>query len=518
VLRAALLLLLLALVAHWPALSMPEWRGTEGRRVQIALQMSHSGDFMVPVLGDEQSFAKPPLYYWVLAEIDRLTHCGASFFAMRLPSVLAMWALAVLAFGLHRRAFGNGAAWMAGLGIVLAPVLLADGCVAEIDPLFTAFTAGSLCALACGVAQERRALVVLAGVLGGLALMTKGPPYFLFALGALLVWWRHRRLRWFWLWAVPLFAVPLCYYLPLLLLRVSPSDIAAVAGEESVGRMKYFTWRHVQETPEYLLRAVLIALPFGVWGLWEFRSTRNARMGPEDLTLRMCSAAAVVSVLVLTLFPARPTRYLLPMVPLVVFAVAPATAHYARQLRPLGKIGGGFVRITGWFGVVSLLAAPFLPMPLPGRTVGLFAAFALLPLLARTPGQLVASCLWMPLVAAWTLLPDRVWLHEYGGTIRTQVGPMLRRELQDFGADGPELRTFGHFNSDLLLGTGLLPPGNENAARLPDSRFILHEERNSAPLPALPDYRPLLRFCLPSGSEWQPFDYYVLEERKEAGR
>jgi hypothetical protein len=525
VVRAASLLLFLALLAHWPALSLPEWRGTEGRRVQIALQMSHSGDFMVPVLGDEQSFAKPPLYYWVLALVDRVA--GPSFRAMRLPSVLGLWALALLAFRLQRRVFGSSAAWIAALGILLAPILLADGAVAEIDPLFAAFTAGSLCALACGVAQERRRLVLLGGILGGLALLTKGPPYFLFALGSVLAWWRHRRLRGFWLWLVPLLALPLCYYVPLLLLRVSPGEFAAVAGDESVGRIFYFRWDHVLETPSYLARAVLTALPFGVWGLWEFRSTRNARMGPEDLTLRMCSAAAVVSVLVLTLFPARPTRYLLPMVPLVMFTVAPAVAHYARQLRPLGKIGGGFVRIAGWFGVAGLLAAPLLPPPMPGASIAMLAAFALMPRLVRTPGQLVAACLWLPLLAAWTVLPDRLWLLENGGRMRTQAGPLLRRELQDLGADGSDLRTFGHFNSNLLLGAGLLPPGNENVHRLPQSRFVLHETGGYPELPQLEDYRQRLRFCLPdeamvpertADTKERSVEVYVLEARAENGR
>lgn len=506
VLRAAFLLLLVALLGYWPALTVTEWRGTEGRRVQIAREMARSSDFMVPVLGDEQSFAKPPLFYWALAAIERMVP-GASFVALRLPSVLGLWALALLAFRLHRRTFGPGAAWVAALGILLAPVLLADAGTAEIDPLFASFTAGSLCALACGVAQERRVLVLLGGLLGGLALMTKGPPYLLFALGSWLVWWRHRRLRGFWLYLVPLLAVPLCYYVPLWLLRVQPGQFAAVAGEESVGRLLTFRLDHVLETPAYLLRAVLTALPLGLWGLWEFRSTRNARMGPEDLTLRMCSSAAVVSVLLLMLFPARPTRYLLPMVPLVVLAVAPATAHFARQAMPLGKLSSGFVRAAGWLGAVALIAVPFLPPPLPGRTVLLLLALALLPMIVRTPGRLVAACLWLPLLAAWTLLPDRVQDQANAGRLRTQAGPLLRAELQDLGADS-ELRTFGHFDSGLLLGTGLLPPGNENVRLLPQSRFVLHETGGHPVLPELDGYRERMRFCLPR-------DTYVLREREQ---
>ena len=37
--RPALTLLLLAFLAFWPQIDLAEWRGTEGRRVQIALEM-----------------------------------------------------------------------------------------------------------------------------------------------------------------------------------------------------------------------------------------------------------------------------------------------------------------------------------------------------------------------------------------------------------------------------------------------------------------------------------------------
>ena len=46
--RVGISLFLLSLVAFWPQLSFPEWRGTEARRVLIAYEMLHSGDYMVP--------------------------------------------------------------------------------------------------------------------------------------------------------------------------------------------------------------------------------------------------------------------------------------------------------------------------------------------------------------------------------------------------------------------------------------------------------------------------------------
>src|SRR5262245_17274972 len=62
----ASLLAIATLLALWPRADASEWRGTEARRVQIALEMAESGDLMVPTLGREQTLAKPPLFYWAL--------------------------------------------------------------------------------------------------------------------------------------------------------------------------------------------------------------------------------------------------------------------------------------------------------------------------------------------------------------------------------------------------------------------------------------------------------------------
>jgi 4-amino-4-deoxy-L-arabinose transferase-like glycosyltransferase len=88
-LRAGFLLLVVAVLAYWPALHHSTWEGTEGRRVQIAVEMSASGDWIVPTLGGEPTFAKPQLYYQVLALVERMF--GSDQVAMRVPSIVAIW-------------------------------------------------------------------------------------------------------------------------------------------------------------------------------------------------------------------------------------------------------------------------------------------------------------------------------------------------------------------------------------------------------------------------------------------
>jgi hypothetical protein len=492
VILRALLLLVIAAIGCWPQLAVPDWHGTEGRRVQIALEMSRSGDWLEPTLGGQPTWAKPPLHYWLLAALERL--CGHGFAAMRLPSVLGLFAAALLAMELLRRAFGPAAGWVGALGILSSPVVLAEWPTAEIDPLFASLVATSLWCLAFGVARERRTAVLVSGLIGGLALLQKGPPYFVFAAGAYLVWWRRRGLRFALPHFVPLLLVPLCYYATIWLVRVEPGEMLRVANEESIGRIAFFEWAHVARTPEFWLRAVLVQMPFVLWCFWEWRGARDARMDPGDLMLRMCSGASVFAVVILTCFPGRPTRYLLPNVLLFTFAVAPAVAHFAGQRRDLGAFSRRGLRLAGLLGAIGLLVVPFLPFPVGIAGAGLALAFGLLPIVVRTPAHLVGACLLMPLIAAWTVGLERAhsWLD--GPRARAPAGALLRREIDALRAD--DLTTQGHVNAPLLLATGLLPRGDEGARRNPGSAFAMHESP-AAPPPNLTAYRDRLRLCLP---------------------
>lgn len=502
----AFLLCLLVVVGCWPQWSIPDWQGTEGRRIQIALEMVRSGDWMVPTLSGQPTWAKPPLHYWLLGAMSELF--GPSYWALRLPAVLSVLAAAVLAAALMRRWFGERAAWIVALGVACSPLVLFKWPSAEIDPLFASLTAMSLWCLATGIARERASIVVASGLLGGLALMQKGPPYFLFAIGAYLVWWRRRGLRFGLAHFVPLLLVPLCYFVPLWLVRVAPGEMMAVANEETVGRIWTFTWQHVTAIPEFWLRAVLVQLPFVLWCFWEWRGARDARMDADDLTLRMCSGAAVLAIVLLTFFPGRPTRYILPNVLLFMFAVAPAVAHYASQERLLGKFSTRCVAVLGALGSIALLVLPFVPM-VGLASVGLALALAIAPRLVRTPRALVALCLIVPMIASWTVGFERAERWHTTGRARAAAGKLLKSELDAAGV-GDQLVTHGHIEAPLLLGAGLLPDGDEMARSSPTARWLLHERADSPP-PMPAEYTERLRLCVPG-------QIFVLRERGGAPR
>jgi len=502
----ALLLLLLTSAACWPAWSLPDLDGTEGRRVQVALEMLRSGDWLVPSLGGEPTWAKPPLHYWLLAVCQQWF--GNGVVAARLPAVLGAFAASLLAGELLRRRFGPRAGWVAALGIACGPLVLISWPSAEIDPLFACFTAASLWCLGCGAADSRRGLVVASGVFAGLALLQKGPPYFLFAAGAYVVWWRHRRLRGLVWHLAPMLLVVLAYYVPLWLWRIAPGEMLAIANEESVGRLLFLDWEHVKPIPEYWLRAMLVQLPFGFWVVHAWRRGRVEPLPAAEVALRMATWAAVLAIVALTFFPGRPTRYLLPNVLLLAFALAPAVAAFADDPGPLPAFARWALAVVGIGGGMALLVLPFVPQVGVGA-LGCAAAAAVGAGLSRTRGHVVAFCFVLPVVVAWTVGLDRTQAWFDLPRARTPAARVLRREMTKAGVDFADVRTMGHFDSPLLLAAGLLPPGDELARGAWRGRWVLHEETGALVAPA--NYTARVRLDL-------PFKSFVLRERVGDGR
>jgi hypothetical protein len=500
VLARALVLLLLTAVVCWPTSSTPDLDGTEGRRVQIALEMLRSGEWLVPTLGGEPTWAKPPLHYWLVAAC--IGAFGDSVWSVRLPSVLGLWLSAWLAAELLRARFGAAAGRIGGVAVVCAPLVGFVWPTAEIDPLFACFTGASLWCLGCAAGARQRALMLASGVLAGLALLHKGPPFFLFAAGAYLVWWRERR-AWGWLaHFAPMVACALAYYVPLWTLRVPPGDMLAVVNEESLGRVWTFQWHHVRDTPVYWLRAVAMALPFALW--WRYREPGpgagdggggSGAGGGGAVALRACRWSAGVAIVALTFFPGRPTRYLLPNVLLLAFAFAPAMASFAASA-VLPRVAQRLLAAVGVAGAIAMVALPFVPR-VGAAALGLAAAAALVPLLARTPRAAVVACLALPIVASWTVGLDRARLGDASPRARTAPGVLLRRELDALGVEPGELQTVGHFDSPLLLAAGLLPPGDELARRPWRARWVLREVGGWPQLLTPPEYAVRVRLDLP---------------------
>src|SRR3982750_4700184 len=101
---------LLVIFAVWAAIYLPglgtlEIKGEEGRRILPAVTMLQTGNYIVPQVGSDPYFSKPPLVNWLVAASFELFGVRNEW-AARLPSVLAVLAVAIAFVTLARPALG----------------------------------------------------------------------------------------------------------------------------------------------------------------------------------------------------------------------------------------------------------------------------------------------------------------------------------------------------------------------------------------------------------------------------
>src|ERR1041385_5008505 len=99
--------------ACWAAIYLPglgslEIKGEEGRRILPAVTMIETGNYLVPQVGSEPYFRKPPLVNWLVAASFKLTGVRNEWTA-RLPSVLCVLLVALAFLAVSRGSLGpNG--------------------------------------------------------------------------------------------------------------------------------------------------------------------------------------------------------------------------------------------------------------------------------------------------------------------------------------------------------------------------------------------------------------------------
>src|SRR5437764_11086890 len=93
-LRALFVILLVWAVVYLPALGSIAIKGEEGRRILPAVRMLETGNYIVPQVGSNPYYRKPPLVNWLVAASFKFlavrNECTA-----RLPSTLLVLAVAI---------------------------------------------------------------------------------------------------------------------------------------------------------------------------------------------------------------------------------------------------------------------------------------------------------------------------------------------------------------------------------------------------------------------------------------
>ena len=365
-------------------------RRDELRLALVAEEMIHRGEYAVPRLLGEPEPSQPPMRGWLTVLVSGGQAAQVGALSVRLPSVLAVAATALVLAWLGLGTSSGPQALPALLFLTLA-VLPRLGRSGEPDLLAAFWALAALAAFELGRRCGSGALqwVVAQALVAGGAL-TQTITGALFHAPVLLTTWRRRlrpRAVAFAAGVVLMLAIVLAWVVlysrsaPTLGLRAQlAADIARHAEGLGLGE----TLRHLARAPFLLLLnaapASLVLLALVV------PRARKALHGLlEDPWLALCAFALAWTALWIALLPGAQPREIVPALPAAATLAAAALARIDRPARPLwpwAVLGGAWAALL-LLGSRSTLLLPLEPRP--ARLTSLLVALGLLAIAAAWP-------------------------------------------------------------------------------------------------------------------------------------
>ena len=316
---------------YLPGLGRLELKGEEPRRAVPAIAMLETGNWLVPHLNHQPYLSKPPLVNWLIAGSMGITGRRDEF-AARLPSVLAMLALALALVWTGSRWLGPDGALTAAVFVLASVAFIEKGRLAEIEATYVALTGIAMAWwLAAWVRRENGwQLWLVPGLFLGLGLLAKGPTHLLlfYALVVpVLVAAREQRELWSWahlgsaaLGSALLLAWLVPFHLATAGLHTGAVWTAQLSSRVVGGSADLRDW-----LPK-LPMALRGGLPWIVFALlWWDKATLD-KLGATDERLRVLVRAArwplVAAFAGLMLLPGMRPRYTLPLFPAIALLLA----------------------------------------------------------------------------------------------------------------------------------------------------------------------------------------------------
>jgi 4-amino-4-deoxy-L-arabinose transferase-like glycosyltransferase len=195
--QALVIVLLVWSVVYLPALGSLAIKGEEGRRILPAIQMLKTGDYVVPQVGSNPYFRKPPLVNWLVAASFEFFGARNEWTA-RLPSALAVLAVAIAFVTVAHASLGPKGSMIAALIWLTNIGTIEKGRLIEIEALYV-----SLCGLAIifwlSFWTQRKSVWLVwvpALIFLGLGMLAKGPTLLVFFYAIVLaVLWQSKDWR-----------------------------------------------------------------------------------------------------------------------------------------------------------------------------------------------------------------------------------------------------------------------------------------------------------------------------------
>jgi 4-amino-4-deoxy-L-arabinose transferase-like glycosyltransferase len=316
-LRAVATVTLMWAVIYLPALGSIAIKGEEGRRILPAVRMLETGNYIVPQVGSNPYYRKPPLVNWLVAASFKFFGVRNEWTA-RLPSALSVLAVAIAFVTVARTSLGARGSiiaamiWLTNIGII------EKGRLIEIEALYV-----SLCGLAIifwlsfFLQKKSPWLTWLpASVFLGLGLLAKGPTHLLFFYGiviAVLAYWKNWRVLVHpahFVGLVVMIGVAAAWAIPFVHATTSQLAIDKWSGQYT-GRLKAIDFKFsdwIQNIP----RGLIYFLPWFL--LFPFARFSKLQEQSEQRLARALSWGTVVPFLAVNLVPGGLARYSMPAI------------------------------------------------------------------------------------------------------------------------------------------------------------------------------------------------------------
>ena len=192
-----LIVILLWAALYLPALGSLAIKGEEGRRILPGITMLETGNYLVPQVGGETYFRKPPLINWLVAASFKIFGQQNEWTA-RMPSVIAVLLVALSFTTVSRPSLGPRGSTIAALIWLINAGIIEKGRLIEIEGLYVSLYALAIIFWLSFWEQKKSPWLIwtLPFVFLGLGWLAKGPVHLLFFYGVVIaVLWKERRWR-----------------------------------------------------------------------------------------------------------------------------------------------------------------------------------------------------------------------------------------------------------------------------------------------------------------------------------
>src|SRR5213083_956947 len=182
--RAVAVVVLVWAVIYLPALGSIAIKGEEGRRILPAVRMLATGNYIVPQIGRNPYFRKPPLVNWLVAASFKVFGVRNEWTA-RLPSALAVLAVAIAFVAVARASLGARGSTIAAFIWLTNIGMIEKGRLIEIEGIYVSLSGLAIIFWLGFLSQKRSPWLVWlpTSIFLGLALLAKGPLHLVFFYG-----------------------------------------------------------------------------------------------------------------------------------------------------------------------------------------------------------------------------------------------------------------------------------------------------------------------------------------------